>query len=83
MVCTKNYSPVIVDLTSGYRRAKDSTHIFYEVLGYHNSGEIAKYIFKKRVMKNESVKNIRLTTATVADYDYPLIQNMARFFLYI
>ncbi|AFB28767.1 hypothetical protein [Rickettsia rickettsii] len=31
-------------------------------------------------MKNESVKNIRLTTATVADY--PLIQNMVRFYIY-
>ena len=39
---SSKYSPVIVDLTSGYRRAKDSTHIFYEVLGYHNSGEMAK-----------------------------------------
>ncbi|AFC73138.1 hypothetical protein MCI_00885 [Rickettsia montanensis str. OSU 85-930] len=32
-------------------------------------------------MKNESVKNIRLTTATVADY--PLIQNMARFYIFL
>ncbi|KJW04246.1 hypothetical protein RAT170B_1388 [Rickettsia argasii T170-B] len=31
-------------------------------------------------MKNESVQNIRLTTATVADY--PLIQNMVRFYIY-
>ncbi|GFY55683.1 hypothetical protein TNIN_413871 [Trichonephila inaurata madagascariensis] len=30
----KKYSPVIVDLTSGYRRAKYRTHIFYEMLGY-------------------------------------------------
>ncbi len=46
---SSKYSPVIVDLTSGYRRAKDSTHIFYEVLGYHNSGEMAKLYLRKEL----------------------------------
>ncbi len=45
----KKYSLVIVDLTSGYRCAKDSTHIFYEVLGYHNSGEMAKLYLRKEL----------------------------------
>ncbi|KJV80304.1 GNAT family N-acetyltransferase [Rickettsia hoogstraalii] len=45
----KKYSPVIVDLTSGYRRAKDGTHIFYEMLGYHNSGEMAKLYLRKEL----------------------------------
>ncbi|AFB28766.1 GNAT family N-acetyltransferase [Rickettsia rickettsii] len=45
----KKYSLVIVDLTSGYRCAKDSTHIFYEVLGYHNSGEMAKLYLRQEL----------------------------------
>lgn len=45
----KKYSLVIVDLTSGYRCATDSTHIFYEVLGYHNSGEMAKLYLRQEL----------------------------------
>lgn len=44
----KKYSPIIVDLTSGYRRAKDGTHAFYENLGYH-SGEKAGAYFRKEL----------------------------------
>lgn len=44
----KKYSPVIIDLVSGTRRAKDGTHIFYEKLSYYNSGEMAKlYLIKE------------------------------------
>nr|WP_253307436.1 GNAT family N-acetyltransferase [Rickettsia endosymbiont of Ceutorhynchus assimilis] len=43
------YNPVIIDLTSGYRRAKDGTHAFYEKLGYHNSGEMAKLYLRKEL----------------------------------
>ncbi|WP_395477346.1 GNAT family N-acetyltransferase [Rickettsia endosymbiont of Pantilius tunicatus] len=44
----KNYSPVIVDLTSGYRRAKDGTHAFYENIGY-KCGESAGAYFRKEL----------------------------------
>ncbi|XVN40881.1 MAG: GNAT family N-acetyltransferase [Rickettsia endosymbiont of Argas persicus] len=44
----KKYSPIIVDLTSGYRRAKDGTHAFYENLGY-KSGETAGAYFRKEL----------------------------------
>jgi len=44
----KKYSPVLVDLTSGYHRAKDGTHAFYENLGY-KSGESAGAYFRKEL----------------------------------
>ncbi|QQV75198.1 hypothetical protein H6P87_00746 [Rickettsia tillamookensis] len=45
----EKYSPVIIDLVSGTRRVKDGTHIFYEKLGYHNSGEMAKLYLRKEL----------------------------------
>ncbi|MFY9589608.1 GNAT family N-acetyltransferase [Rickettsia endosymbiont of Halotydeus destructor] len=44
----KRHNPVIIDLTSGYRRAKGGTHAFYENLGYH-SGEKAGLYFRKEL----------------------------------
>lgn len=44
----KKYNQVLVDLTSGYRRAKDGTHAFYENLGY-KSGESAGAYFRKEL----------------------------------
>ncbi|MEY4463769.1 MAG: hypothetical protein RLZZ81_740 [Pseudomonadota bacterium] len=45
----EKYSPVIIDLVSGTRRAKDGTHIFYKKLGYYNSGEMAKLYLRKEL----------------------------------
>lgn len=43
----QNYSPVIVDLTSGMRRAQDGTHVFYRKLGYCNDGVSEKLYLRK------------------------------------
>lgn len=45
----KKYSPVIIDLTSGLRRAKEGTHDFYKSLGYHNEGYMAKLYLRKEI----------------------------------
>lgn len=43
----KTFSPCIIDLTSGLRRAKDGSHEFYKALGYHNEGYMAKLYLRK------------------------------------
>lgn len=45
----KQYSPCIIDLTSGLRRAKEGSHEFYRALGYHNEGPMAKLYLRKEV----------------------------------
>lgn len=45
----KQFSPCIIDLTSGKRRAKEGTHKFYEKLGYKNEGPRAKLYLRKEV----------------------------------
>ncbi len=42
-------SPVIIDLTSGLRRAKDGSHEFYKNLGYQNEGLMAKLYLRKEL----------------------------------
>jgi ribosomal protein S18 acetylase RimI-like enzyme len=44
-----NSAPSVIDLVSGVRRAKDGTHAFYENLGYHNQGPLAKLYFRKEI----------------------------------
>lgn len=43
----EQFSPVIIDLTSGARRAADGSHEFYKNLGYANEGPKAKLYFRK------------------------------------
>jgi GNAT superfamily N-acetyltransferase len=45
----KQFSPVVIDLTSGVRRAKDGSHEFYKNLGYQNEGHMAKLYFRKEL----------------------------------
>ncbi len=45
----KKFSPCIIDLTSGVRRAKDGSHEFYKALGYKNEGYMAKLYLRKEV----------------------------------
>lgn len=45
----KQFSPCIIDLTSGLRREKDGSHDFYKSLGYHNEGHMAKLYLRKTV----------------------------------
>lgn len=45
----REFSPAIIDLTSGLRRAKDGSHEFYKNLGYHNDGHMAKLYLRKEV----------------------------------
>jgi N-acetylglutamate synthase-like GNAT family acetyltransferase len=45
----KHFSPCIIELTSGLRRAKDGSHKFYQTLGYHNEGFMAKLYLRKEV----------------------------------
>lgn len=45
----KQFTPVIIDLTSGKRRAKDGSHTFYRSLGYQNDGRMAKLYFRKEL----------------------------------
>lgn len=45
----KSYTPSIVDLTSGKRRAKEGTHDFYKKCGYQNEGFLAKIYLKKEI----------------------------------
>ena len=46
----KQQGCVILDLTSGLRRAKDGSHEFYKNLGYGNDGPQAKLYFRKVLM---------------------------------
>ncbi|AIK97086.1 GNAT family N-acetyltransferase [Candidatus Odyssella acanthamoebae] len=41
--------PVLIDLTSGYRRAAEGTHDFYKALGYKNEGPMAKLYLRKEI----------------------------------
>ncbi|CZL28831.1 GNAT family N-acetyltransferase [Legionella pneumophila] len=43
----RQFSPCIIDLTSGLRRVKDGSHDFYKSLGYHNEGHMAKLYLRK------------------------------------
>lgn len=43
----KKFSPVVIDLTSGLRRASEGTHEFYKKLGYKNEGFMAKLYLRK------------------------------------
>jgi N-acetylglutamate synthase-like GNAT family acetyltransferase len=45
----KKYSPVIIDLTSGLRRAKDGSHEFYKSIGYQNERHMAKLYLRKEI----------------------------------
>jgi len=45
----REFSPAIIDLTSGLRRAKDGSHEFYKTLGYQNDGHMAKLYLRKEV----------------------------------
>ena len=45
----RKFSPAIIDLTSGLRRAKDGSHEFYKTLGYQNDGHMAKLYLRKEV----------------------------------
>lgn len=42
-------APVIVELCTGLRRAKDGTHEFYKNLGYKNEGVMAKLYLRKEI----------------------------------
>ena len=46
----KTSSPVIIDLTSGTRRADAGSHRFYQKLGYKNEGLMAKLYLRKEVI---------------------------------
>ena len=46
----RSFCPVIIDLTSGLRRAKDGTHGFYKKLGYNNEGSMAKLYLRKEIL---------------------------------
>ncbi|STX83883.1 acetyltransferase [Legionella donaldsonii] len=43
----RKFSPCIIDLTSGLRRAKEGSHDFYKSLGYQNEGHMAKLYLRK------------------------------------
>lgn len=44
----REFSPAIIDLNSGVRRAKEGVHDFYRNLGYSNEGLMAKlYLWKE------------------------------------
>ncbi len=43
------FSPSVVDLTSGIRRAKDGSHEFYKNLGYQQDGPRMKLFFRKEL----------------------------------
>ncbi|HHY0700115.1 TPA: GNAT family N-acetyltransferase, partial [Legionella anisa] len=43
----RQFSPCIIDLTSGLRRAKEGSHDFYKSLGYQNEGHMAKLYLRK------------------------------------
>ena len=45
----KQHTPIIVDLTSGLRRASDGSHEFYKRLGYQNEGPMAKLYLRKEL----------------------------------
>lgn len=45
----REFSPAIIDLTSGLRRAKDGSHEFYKSLGYQNDGPMAKLYLRKEL----------------------------------
>lgn len=46
---SKQFSPCIIDLTSGLRREKEGSHEFYKSLGYKNEGPMAKLYLRKEV----------------------------------
>lgn len=45
----RQFSPAIIDLTSGLRRASEGTHEFYKKLGYKNEGLMAKLYLRKEI----------------------------------
>lgn len=46
----KEFSPSVIDLTSGVRRAGNGTHEFYKRIGYKNEGEMAKLYLRKEIL---------------------------------
>ena len=40
---------VIIELTSGLRRANMGAHRFYQSLGYQNTGELEKVYLRKKL----------------------------------
>lgn len=46
---TQKFSPAIIDLTSGMRRANEGVHEFYKKLGYTNEGQMAKLYLRKEI----------------------------------
>lgn len=45
----QQFSGVIIELTSGLRRANEGTHEFYKKLGYKNEGPMAKLYLRKEI----------------------------------
>ena len=45
----KQFSPCVIEITSGMKRAKEGTHQFYEAIGYRNEGSMAKLYLRKEV----------------------------------
>ncbi|MBX9742215.1 MAG: GNAT family N-acetyltransferase [Chthoniobacterales bacterium] len=45
----KPSAPLIIELCTGLRRAKDGTHEFYKNLGYKNEGVMAKLYLRKEI----------------------------------
>ena len=43
------FSPSIIDVTSGVRRAQEGVHEFYKRLGYNQDGRNAKIFFRKEL----------------------------------
>ena len=43
------HGPVLIELTSGARRAQDGAHRFYHKLGYHNEGATQKVYLRKEL----------------------------------
>lgn len=46
---SKSKNKIIIDLTSGIRRANEGTHQFYNNLGYKNDGYMAKLYLRKEL----------------------------------
>lgn len=45
----KQYTPSVIEATSGLRREKDGSHEFYKSLGYRNEGYMAKLYLRKEM----------------------------------
>lgn len=45
----KQFSPCIIELTSGARRKPDGSHDFYDKIGYKNAGDAEKIYLRKEI----------------------------------